>query len=267
MNASMTPEQYRTVQLIMENCTGIHLAEHKRVMVESRLASRLKATNSVSFDEYLSVLTSSEHGQELQCFIDRLTTHETRFFREDSQFDQLANILVEYASSSPFKVWSAACSTGEEVYSLAMVLEQHLGTSKWSVLGSDISESAIKQAKQCHYAIDFAEQIPRDYRKQFCLRGVGKFAGKFTISEQLRRFCKFECNNLLEPPASRKFNAVFLRNVLFYFDVCAQKRIVDNVIEQLEEGGYLFLGHSENVIKSHPLMQMVDNCVYRKEAK
>ncbi|NOI80660.1 protein-glutamate O-methyltransferase CheR [Vibrio tubiashii] len=266
MNATITAVQFRSIQSIMEHYTGIHLGEHKRVMVESRLTSRLKATHSETFDEYLKVLMSQDHQDELDCFIDRLTTHETRFFRESVQYDQLAKLLVGYRRAKPFKVWSAACSTGEEAYSLAMVLEQQLGSSKWSVFGSDVSEVAIHHAVKCQYDMVLAEQIPADYRRQYCLKGVGTFQGTFTISQALRRYCHFACENLLTPKTESIFDAIFLRNVLIYFDVARQKTIIDNVIEHLSDGGYLFLGHSENVIKAHPKMKMVENCVYRKVA-
>lgn len=267
MNCALNREQFRSIQTLMERNTGIRLGEHKRIMVENRLASRLKETCCNTYDDYLAVLMSSKDGLELQRFIDRLTTHETRFFRESIQFEQLAILLEQWQETLPIKVWSAACSTGEEVYSLAMVLEKALGNAKWSVYGTDISETAIQQAILCQYDLLLAEQIPTDLRRAYCLKGVGDFSGHFTISQSLRRFCHFSKQNVLSPEYDLNFDIVFLRNVLIYFDVSRQRSIIENVIARLNTGGYLFLGHSENILRGHPKMMFVENCIYRKVAE
>jgi len=267
MNAALNREQFRFIQSLMESNTGIHLAEHKRIMVENRLASRLKANRCHSYDDYLAVLNGNDNEGELQCFIDRLTTHETRFFRESFQFEQLSKLVENWQSSIPIKVWSAACSTGEEVYSLAMLLESVLGSAKWSVHGTDISEAAIQQATRCQYDVLLAEPIPASFRRAYCLKGVGEFQGHFTINQSLRRFCHFSKQNLLAPEHEHRFDIVFLRNVLIYFDIPKQKHILNNVISRLHLGGYLFLGHSENVLKGHAKMEFVENCLYRKVAE
>lgn len=264
MNGIISKEQFKSIQTIMEKSTGIHLAEHKRPMIENRLSVRLKATQCRNYEDYLQVLAADESTEELQYFIDRLTTHETRFFRESIQFEHLIDILEDWPLSFPVKVWSAACSTGEEVYSLAMVLEQTLGNAKWSLIGSDISSSAIEHAERCQYDLCLAEQIPSNLRRRFCLKGVGDFEGHFTVSQKLRRFCRFKTENLLVESQASNVHIIFLRNVLIYFSVEKQKQILENVIARLAVGGYLFLGHSENVLKRHPSMELVENCIYRK---
>ncbi|RTZ16580.1 protein-glutamate O-methyltransferase CheR [Vibrio aquaticus] len=266
MNGIINKAQFKSIQKLMETHTGIHLGEHKRVMVESRLKTRLPYRDCTTFDDYIQLLYTPKNGEELDYFIDRLTTHETRFFRESQQFEQLSDVIQEWPTSAPIRVWSAACSTGEEVYSLAMVLDQSLGARQWSITGSDISQAAVTQAKACQYDISLVGQIPTELKRAYCLKGVGEFDGYFTISNQLRRRCHFIKQNLLSPKFDQPFHAIFLRNVLIYFDVEKQNQIVDGVINQLHHGGYLFLGHSENVLKQHPKMRFVDNCVYRKES-
>lgn len=266
MNGIINEAQFRSLQQLMESHTGIHLGEHKRVMVESRLKARLSYRDCTTFDDYIRLLYAPTNCEELDYFIDRLTTHETRFFRESKQFEQLTDALQEWPTSTSLRVWSAACSTGEEVYSLAMVLDQAFGARQWTVTGSDISQSAITQARACQYGISLVGQIPAEFKRAYCLKGIGEFDGYFTICDELRRRCHFMKQNLLSPKFDQLFHAIFLRNVLIYFDVEKQSQIVDCVINQLHDGGYLFLGHSENVLKQHSKMRFVDNCVYRKES-
>ncbi|MGD8170211.1 CheR family methyltransferase [Vibrio sp. TRT 21S02] len=258
-------EQFDHVRALLENHTGILLGEHKRAMVEHRLGMRINQLGYQSVEQYLQLLGRGNCDSELQFFIDRLTTHETSFFREPMQFEKLKWWLESLPFRAPLKAWSAACSSGEEAYSLAMVLDDSYGNSNWSLLGTDVSANVVENARQCQYPLSLAEKIPPFYRKRYCLKGIGENEGHFTIAQCLRRFCHFSQHNLLASPQPQQYDVIFLRNVLIYFDSERQKKIVDNVIESLAVKGLLFLGHSENVLRKHSKMVQVENCIYRRE--
>ncbi|MCK6261877.1 protein-glutamate O-methyltransferase CheR [Vibrio sp. ZSDE26] len=260
----MNDNQFGQIRRLVESHTGIHLANHKRTMIESRLKIRLVKNGFNSFDEYISALLDRSTQGEFRHFIDKMTTHETSFFREDYQFEILMDLLQKSSISKPIKVWSAACSTGEEAYTIAMVLQDMLGTGHWSLLGSDVSELSIEKAKSCQYDLSLSEKIPSHYRRAYCLKGIGGYSDHFTLVKSLRDFCHFQTHNLLKPMGQSLFDVVFLRNILIYFSWTTQKQIVNHVITALNDGGLLFLGHSENILRDHPSVELVDNCIYRK---
>ncbi|NOH95206.1 protein-glutamate O-methyltransferase CheR [Vibrio sp. 99-70-13A1] len=260
---------FKQIQCLFEQYTGIQLADHKKMAVANRLFGRLTYFNFDCFDDYLNLLNQTSHQQELQIFIDKLTTHETYFFREKDQFDWLDDHLTQYKKQPPshtLSVWSAACSSGEEVYSLAMTFHAALGSDGWNVFGNDISEVAIQTAQAATYPIKKVQRIPKHYRNAYCLKGVGEFEGKFTLCDDIKQRCLFTSHNLLQfdQETSIKFDVIFLRNVLIYFTPIKQKEIVDKVIDKLSFGGLLFLGHSENIVRDHCDLEQVEHCIYKK---
>ncbi|OCH69002.1 chemotaxis protein CheR [Vibrio genomosp. F10] len=266
MTKILTDSQFTHIQNLVESYTGIYLPNSKRGIVENRLQSRLTYRQCQSFEEYLITLTDRSENGEFLSFIDKMTTHETSFFREAYQFDALRDLLISSRQSNPISVWSAACSTGEEVYTLAMVLQDAIGKGAWSVLGTDISDLAIQKSKLCNYDLSAAEKIPSSYRRAYCLKGVGTYSDHFTLVPALKKYCDFRTQSLLTPVGSELYEVIFLRNVLIYFSHEKQQRIVGNIINALKINGLLFLGHSENILRDNPKVELVDNCIYRKVA-
>ncbi len=176
MTVAMNEIDFLQIQQLFEKYTGIRIAEHKFTMVENRLASRLRDLGYSSYTQYLEGLQREQSKKELGVFIDRLTVHETYFFREPHQFNYLKKYLEQKYTHQPIKAWSAACSTGEEVYSLAMVLSDVLQAGKWKVLGTDVSTQAIESAKRCQFELSLAEKIPSQYRRNYCLRASENIA-------------------------------------------------------------------------------------------
>ncbi|PMK05140.1 protein-glutamate O-methyltransferase CheR [Vibrio sp. 10N.261.55.A7] len=264
MSVKLNETQFARIQKLVESCTGIHLAKHKMTMVESRLQVRISKTHHANFEEYLDSLADRSVNGEFWFFIDKMTTHETSFFREDYQFNILEKLLDTTLKSRPIKAWSAACSTGEEAYSLAMILQDTLGTGNWSLLGTDVSELSIEQAKACQYDLSGAEKIPAHYRKSYCLKGIGEFSDHFTLVKSLRSHCQFQSHNLLKPKGKDLYDVIFLRNILIYFSTEIQQLIVTNIISALKLNGLLFLGHSENILRGNPNVTLIDNCTYQK---
>lgn len=249
---------------------GLHLPSQKRTLVQERIGKRLRALGMNSYEAYFTLVTSKEGLSERQQAIDLITTHETYFFREPRHFDLLKEqLLVGWPGERPLRIWSAACSTGEEVYSLGMLIHHALGDRcSWEILGTDISEGSLARARSGHYASGRLDGIPPHFLKAYLMKGMGPQAGTVLVSRALRQRVTFECLNLVGPLEAMKrlglFDAIFLRNVLIYFDVPTKQEVVARVLERLRPGGYFFLGHSESLSGINSSVRAVAPAAYRK---
>jgi chemotaxis protein methyltransferase CheR len=253
----LTTEEFQKVaRIIYENC-GIKLEQNKKVMVESRLNKRLKALNKSTFETYIQYITSKEGIEhELVHMIDVVTTNKTDFFREPHHFDFLKNTLLpefmKAHTNRPFRVWSSACSTGEEPYTLAMVLQsfakEHAGFN-YNILASDISTQVLLKASTGVYSMDRIEDVPHALRQQYLLKSKDTINPKVRIVPALRDKVNFMRVNLMDESWEIEGNqdVIFCRNVLIYFDRETQYRVVYNLIKKLRPGGILFIGHSESL--------------------
>ncbi|KAF7787299.1 chemotaxis protein methyltransferase CheR [Pseudoalteromonas rubra] len=260
--------EFQQLNRLFEQHTGISLGKNKADIVASRLASRLRARRCPSFSKYYRLLMTPEGQEELQVFIDKLTTHETYFFREQAQFEFLYHYYQHNRPRhSPIRAWSAACSSGEEAYSLAMILDDLFYNRPWHVIGTDISEMSVLMARDARYAISTVSKIPKRYRIRYCLKGTGKNADNFTLISTLKKQCSFQEDNLLHlTTVDFSFDVIFLRNVLIYFDKSKQQAILNNIIKRLNHGGLLFLGHSEAMRDKPACLQTLSPCIYKKVA-
>ncbi|MEK6793439.1 MAG: CheR family methyltransferase [Spirochaetota bacterium] len=255
---------------------GIKMPAIKKTLLEGRLAKRLRALSFSSFDEYCDYLFSaSGHEKELPYFSDLVSTHKTDFFREPSHYETLrSKILPEFAArgigvNRPLDLWSAACSTGEEPYTLAMVLDDYgksLPAYRYTILGSDISEPALAKALRAVYHEHLTKPIPEMFRKAYLFRGSGDKSHLVRIAPVLRAQVRFRAINLMdeEYAVGSLMDIIFCRNVLIYFDKENQGRIIARLAENLRPGGYLILGHSETILGPHPIMKAVVSTVYQK---
>ncbi|HTQ99617.1 MAG TPA: protein-glutamate O-methyltransferase CheR [Candidatus Acidoferrum sp.] len=261
----ITDVEYARVRKMIFEQAGISLGDAKKTLVVSRLTRRLDEYGLNSFTEYLGLLNDDAYPDELQTAVDLLTTNETYFFREDPHFALLNRIAAAHRGNQPLRVWSAACSNGQEAYSIAMVLEDVLDGRPWEIVGSDISTRVIETAKAGLYPIDQASKIPADYLARFCLRGVGSKQGMFAIDDSLRRHIRFFHGNLLDAtPAIGRFDVIFLRNVMIYFNLDTKRDVVARLQESLKPGGYLLTGHSETLNGVSDALKMVAPSVYQK---
>ena len=260
--------EFAMLQRLMFDVAGIHIAATKKVMVAGRLAKRLKARNMSSYSEYCRLLASGTDQAELQCAIDLLTTNETYFFREPKHFEFLSErVLAQHRPGQPFRVWSAACSSGEEPFSVAMLLADRLGETDSRVLASDLSTQVLAKASTGLYPIGAAERIPQAFLKRYCLKGVGEQDGTLLIGRELRQRVEFRQINLNMPlPRLGPFDVIFLRNVMIYFPVDVKKQVVARVAEQLKPGGFLFIGHSESLHGLDHGLESVQPAIYRRPA-
>lgn len=269
--AVITDKEFSQFQRFIYDAAGITLSSAKKAMVGGRLAKRLKQYQLNSYGEYFHLLTSGAAPAELQVAVDLLTTNETYFFRETKHFDLLKNLAAAaranpaQARSGSFRVWSAASSTGEEAYSIAMVLADHLGEERWEVIGSDISARALHQARLGHYPDERARHIPPAYLKRFCLKGFEVQEGSILVERSLRERVQFMQVNLnTNLPKLGMFDVIFLRNVMIYFNGDTKRQVVARVLSLLKPGGHFFIGHSETLNDISDAVQSLAPSIYRK---
>jgi chemotaxis protein methyltransferase CheR len=262
----ISDKEFLQFQRFIYEVAGINMSSAKKPLVCGRLERRLNHYNLRSYGEYFKLLKSGREPSEQQVAIDLLTTNETHLFRESEHFDLLRRMALEASGGGrAFRVWSAASSTGEEPYSIAMVLDDALPGGGWEVLGSDISTRVLERARLGHYPLERARNVPMPYLRKYCLRGIGKEQGTLLICRALRQkvqFAQINLNNAL--PSIGLFDVVFLRNVMIYFDVETKQQIVSRVVNQLREGGVLFTGHSESLNGISANLVAIESAVYRK---
>jgi len=245
----ITDAEFARVRNLVKELTGINLSEQKKALVLGRLGSRLRHRKAATFTEYYRILQDPSETAELQVAIDLMTTNETSFYREPEHFKILeAHIRELRPVPLPFRVWSAASSSGEEAYTLAMVLADVLGSADWRVLGTDISTRVLERARLALYPIERSATIPKEVLKAHCLKGQDKQEGMFLIGKHLRSRVTFTQANLIKAlPRLGPFDVAFLRNVLIYFEPPQKQIVVEAVAAQIKPGGLLIVGHSESL--------------------
>jgi chemotaxis protein methyltransferase CheR len=263
---TLTDREFSQFQRFIFDAAGIFMANGKQALVSGRLAKRLAHYQLQSYSDYLRLLESRSEPSELQMAVDLLTTNETYFFREPKHFALLRDLALEAKSrSKPLRVWSAACSSGEEPYSIAMVLADVLGEAPWELLGTDISTRMLERARCGHYPMERAAQMPPAYLKRYCLKGQGSEAGTLLIERALRNRLQLQHLNLNEPlPKVGSFDVIFLRNVMIYFSLETKRQVVARLLAQLRPGGYFLIGHSETLNDINDTVKAVAPSIYRK---
>lgn len=248
----ITDREFRWFQKLVEAETGIQLPEAKRLLLVGRLARRLRALALESFSGYYRRVI--EEHDELIRMIDLISTNETQFFREPKQFEFIERVLVPtWADASGprgrLRVWSAACSTGEEPYSIAMTVRAGLPGWNLEVVATDLSTRVIEKARAAVWPIEKCRQIPERYLKAFMLRGTGERRGEMKAGPELRSLVRFERLNLHGAcrEVGGQFDLVFCRNVLIYFSAEGRAAVVNRLLERLAPGGHFFLGHAETL--------------------
>ena len=251
---------FKALRDLIHRMSGIHLTPEKRTLLVGRLNRRLRALGLASFREYLDFLENGGNAAEAVHMLDCICTNETHFFREPQQFEFLERaVYPAWAADASrrerarhIKVWSAACSTGEEPYSIAMSLLAHFpAQAGWTidVLATDLSTSALAKAVAAEWPIEKAAEIPAQWLKRFMLQGTGRKEGLMAAGPDLRSAVRFQRLNLVGKvyPSERDFDLVFCRNVIIYFDPRTKAEVVVRLLEYLAPHGYLLLGHAESI--------------------
>lgn len=259
-------QEFAQFREMIYRIAGINLSPAKKSLVTSRLQKRLKHHGLSSYCEYFRLITAPLGKTELQMAVDLLTTNETHFFREPKHFDFLRlHILPQRRMDRTFRVWSAACSSGEEPYSIAMLLDEALSDAPWEIVASDLSTRVLEKARAGHYPQERIQEIPKHYLARYCLKGIGSQAGTLLIERKLRKRVQFVQHNLTEiPPKLGEFDVIFLRNVMIYFDNETKRKVVARLLPLLRSGGYFLVSHSETLNGVNEAVDLVQPAVYLK---
>lgn len=268
LNFSISNREFSRISDYIHSEVGIQLTLAKKQMVASRLAKRLRDHGLSSYSEYFQLAMSGELPREKQIMLDLLTTNETYLFREPAHFDFLRDhILKDWGRGRLFNAWSAACSTGEEAYSLAIVAMEQLQNTPWEIFGSDVSTRVLALARKGLYSTDRISHVPPEYLDKYCLKGVRSMDGSLLINKQIRERAHFRQVNLNAalPEDIDRFDVIFLRNVLIYFNGPTRQQIVRRLLTKLKSGGYFFVSHTETISGISNQLESVAASVYRKK--
>jgi chemotaxis protein methyltransferase CheR len=272
-----TAGDFRRLTTAVYDIAGIALNESKRALVTHRVSPRVRALGFATFGEYVDFACSPENEVEMVHLLDLLATNETQFFREPQHFEFLETRLLPSwradadAGRRPraIRAWSAACSTGQEPYSMAMQLMSQCPPEQgWriDIVATDISTRALATARDAEWPIDRAGQIPERYRQQFMLRGVGDRVGRMRATRELRDSVQFARLNLNDEAydVAGPFDLIFCRNVLIYFSPEGRARVVDRLTRYLAPGGLLFVGHAESLHAHRGGLRAVSPTIYER---
>lgn len=271
----ITTSEYAGFQRLIGDASGIALGPGKRQLLVGRVARSVRERGLQSYGQYLDVVRSDRTGQELVRLLDLVTTNETRFFRETSHYRYLADELTPLwrrqaaagTRSRHVRVWSAACSTGQEPYSVAMMLLDRLPASEgWTLemFASDLSTRALAMASEGIYDVSKAAEIPSMYLRSFMTRGVGDQAGTIRVSDEVRRRITFRRINLHDShyAVPGQFDLVFCSNALIYFSRSGRAAVIERLTGRLVPDGRLFVGHSESLHDHRARLRSVAPTVY-----
>lgn len=275
----MTPQQltsseFRRFQEFIYQACGIRIPDSRRTLLSNRIRRRLKAGDFPDFRTYYEYLTSRGGQQELPEFLDVVTTNETFFFRTQKHFEwfgsEFISEMIQQARGGTrlksLRVWSAACSTGEEPYSLAICLVQNqlrLRDWKLEVIGTDLSQQALQEAQAGLYRERSMELLTDTQRRRYFTRS--KDTNQWKIRSNAQDLVRFYAHNLTRPFQHPPFDCIFIRNVLIYFDRDSRQTVVDHLVRSLNRGGYLVVGPSEGIYDMLGTLTKRSSFLYQKE--
>lgn len=262
---TLSDVEFRQFRGLIHQIAGISLSDAKKPLVVGRLGKRLRQHGLASYADYFH-LVQRDRG-ELQVAVDLLTTNETYFFREPKHFDFLRQLLEGELRTGrgPLRIWSGACSSGEEPYTIAMLLAEHLGPRPWEILASDLSTRILEQARSGTYPLEEAEGIPLELLHRYCLKGTGRHEGLFAIDPAIGKRVQFSQINLNTTlPDVGQFDVIFLRNVMIYFNPETKRQVVQRLLAHLRPGGYFIISHSESLNGISDALKVIRPSIYRK---
>lgn len=268
--ATLSAAEFSHLRRLAYDHFGLDLKEGKQTLVAARLGKTLRSKGFASFEEYCRHISADQTGEALAELANALTTNFTSFLREPAHFDFLvSHIAPKLAGRASATIWSAACSTGEEPYSILFTLLESLGpNADIRVWATDLSTRVLRAASEAVYPAERVEALPAGWPRKYFLKGNGKWLGFYRVKAEYRERVQFRRFNLLtsDVPSSR-FPAIFCRNVMIYFDKPTQSSVVQRLSCTLEPGGFLFVGHSESLAGVHHNLDYVQPAVYKATGK
>lgn len=270
---TLSDVDYEFLRQIIYELSHINLGSDKRALVSARVGKRLRTLRMTSYHAYCQWLKTPDGEAELSNLVDAISTNHTLFFREESHFDFLRNTwlpqwLAKHGrAGEKLRVWSAASSSGEEPYTLAIVLAEFLqGNDRWEIEATDISTRILARAEEAIYDADKVAPIRPELLRRYFQRGIGQWSGHYRVKESLRAHVTFRHLNLLQPhyPFTTSFHLIFCRNVMIYFDRPTQETLINKLSNQLKPGGHLIVGHSESLGNIRHTLRQLQPTIYQK---
>ena len=274
---SVSPALFQNFQKLIYAETGIWLGSSKTALLCGRLFRRLRTLGITSLQSYYQCVAQPDQHEERARMIDAITTNETRFYREPRQFEfMVQSVLSRWRAEAEHqlrpkrvRIWSAGCSSGEEPYTVAMLLAKHLPAEDgWDarLLATDISNRVLEKAREGIYPMARSTELPKDLLHSFMLRGMAERQGEMKVKVDIQQMVEFRRLNLDQESdlCEGPFDAIFCRNVLIYFDAASKRRVVENLVRHLMANGFLFVGHAENLHSVFPQLQSVEPTIYTK---
>ena len=268
LTAELNHKQFQEISRLVYQRCGISLKSGKEALVRARLMKRLRALEIPSIKAYMELISSEQGQPEIHTLIDVMTTNKTSFFRESAHFDYLAEKILPEFEQERLRFWSAACSSGEEPYTLAMVLRENIvaiDKKDVLILATDISSRMLETARKGVYSQERLADVPRPLIHKYfdgCPDEMGK---RYRVGPALRKMIRLAPLNLMQAwPMKGPFNVIFCRNVMIYFDRPTQQELVNRFYDLLMPGGYLFVGHSEGLSGVRHAFQYMKPAIYRK---
>ncbi|HUO31535.1 MAG TPA: protein-glutamate O-methyltransferase CheR [Bryobacteraceae bacterium] len=271
LSQRLKPQEFESIRRLAYEKFGLDLRKGKEELVAARLGKRMREGGFDSFEQYYQHVVSDPSGEALIGMIDSLATNHTSFLREAQHFDFLRQSVLPALRERPrAEFWSAACSTGEEPYTLAFMLCDAWGIDAFRrvrILATDISTKALTGSRNAVYPEERFTTVPSGWLRQYLLRGEGRWKGWYRVKPELRSQIEFTRLNLIEPFShAQLFPVIFCRNVMIYFDKATQETLVNRLANCLEPGGYLFIGHAESLTGVHHGLSYVRPAIYQKPA-
>lgn len=261
----ISPGVYRSFTDFLKNQTGISLSSDRQFLVATRLMKRVAMLEQASLNDYLSLVVSQQNSEETRVALELLTTNETYFWREPQSFDHLRGVMRARMFGPKWRLWSAACSSGEEVYSLAMLANQELGPGNWRLLGTDINRQMLIHARKGEYVPERIRHLPDDLRRSYLTETSSPMGPRFQVKQALRDTLELASVNLIKPLSPMgPFDVVFLRNVLLYFERDRKIAVIDAVLSQLQPNGLLYTSVTESLSDLKPQLKRLAPGVYQR---
>lgn len=278
-HVTLSDRDFNRLSTFIESTSGIQMPTSKKSMLTARIQKRLRLLKMKSFSDYVDlVLNPKDTTQELINFLDIVTTNKTDFFREANHFDYMTTTALpelvqnhRAGISRPLRIWSAPCSTGEEPYTMAMVLQEFASTRPnftAQILGTDLSTRALKHGERGIYDMDKAEPVPLELKRKYMLKSKDRHNPRVRMTKEIRNMVRFSHLNFMDDEygITQSMDIIFCRNCLIYFDRPTAERIVNKLCRHLIPDGFLFVGHSETLNKLNVPVIQVSPTIYQKRA-
>lgn len=257
MQTNLTEKQFKKLAKLVYQESGINLSENKVSLLQARLAKRLRSTRIDSIIDYIDYI--AENPEEYANFIDGVTTNHTFFFRENKHCEYLLKTIDR---TKHYKIWSAASSSGEEAYSIAVQMLAN-GIS-FEILGTDISATMLQAAQQGIYPMERAKAIPPDILSRYFQKGQNRYEHYIRVKEEVKRYVTFKRFNLITDIPVERYEIIFLRNVMIYFDLPTKTQVITSLVRALKPSGFFIIGQSENLLGINPGLSSVTPSIYQK---